>query len=467
MGLTIAVDFGSTYTKVAAVDFAKEELVGVSQSPRTVDSDMTIVLHKALENLRVKLGLERLEPERFVACSSAAGGLKVVAAGLVRILTTKAAEEAALGAGAKLIGTYAYGLSPHDVQEIEKISPDMILLAGGTDGGNKECLIHNAELLARSTLNVPIIVAGNRIASQEARTVLERSGKEPIVVDNVMPELEQLNVEPTRNVIRETFMKRIVHAKGLDKAQALVGEIIVPTPTAVLNGARLLAEGTEEESGMGELMVVDVGGATTDVDSIGLGRLTGDAILKGLQEPYLKRTVEGDLGIRWNAETILEKAGTKKFLDRIAELDASLTGRIDPEAAVKYLASHVDYTSKNDDDFCIDTCLASVAVDIGMSRHCGRIVEAYYPSGKVQFQYGKDLTNIKCLIGTGGIFAYGREPRQVLEAGCYNINEPESLRPLNPDYYIDESYILWAVGLLSELFPSAALRIMKKHLKKV
>ena len=150
MGITIAVDFGSTYTKVVAIDLDKEELLGVTQSPSTVDTDMTIALHKALEKLRIKLGVDDLKMDRIIASSSAAGGLNVVAAGLVRALTTKAAEEAALGAGAKLVGTYAYGLSSEDVREIEKMSPDMLLLTGGTDGGNKECLVQNASLIAAS-----------------------------------------------------------------------------------------------------------------------------------------------------------------------------------------------------------------------------------------------------------------------------------------------------------------------------
>jgi uncharacterized protein (TIGR01319 family) len=468
MGATIAIDFGSTYTKVVAIDLDKEELLGVTQSPSTVDTDMTIALRKALEKLRIKLGVDDLKMDRIIASSSAAGGLNVVAAGLVRALTTKAAEEAALGAGAKLVGTYAYGLSLEDVREIEKMSPDMLLLTGGTDGGNKECLVQNASLIAASALNIPVIVAGNKIASQEARIILEKGGKEPIVVENVLPELDQLNVEPTRAVMRDTFMKRIIHAKGLDKAQALVGEIIMPTPTAVLGGARLLAEGTEEEPGLGELVIVDVGGATTDVDSVAHGHpAEGDAIPKGLPEPYLKRTVEGDLGIRYNAETILEKSGKKNLLERLAALDDSLPGKIDLESAIKNLASHIDYTPQNDHDFCVDICLSCAAVETAMLRHCGRIEEAYFPTGKVRLQYGKDLTNIKCLIGTGGIFAYGREPRKVLESGCYNINHPESLRPRNPDYYIDEKYILYSVGLLSDIAPDVVLRIMKKYLKKL
>ncbi|MFC1905655.1 methylaspartate mutase accessory protein GlmL [Chloroflexota bacterium] len=468
MGLTLAIDFGSTYTKAVAVDLDKEELIGVAQSPSTVNTDMTIALHNALEKLRVNVDAGKINAERVIASSSAAGGLKVVAIGLVRALTTKAAEEAALGAGAKLIGTYSYGLSPADIIEIEQVAPDMILLAGGTDGGNSECIIHNAGLVAKSNLKSPIIIAGNKRASQEARTLLDEGGKYNIIVDNVLPELEILHVEPTRSIMRETFMQRIIHGKGLDRAQALIGDIIMPTPTAVLNGARLLAEGTDEEIGMGELVVVDVGGATTDVDSIAHGHPSNvDALFKGLPEPYMKRTVEGDLGIRYNAETIFEKVGKKDLMERLSCINKPLAEKMDIEASVKHLSSCVDTVPQDENDFCIDIALSCAAVDIAIGRHCGKIEEVYFPTGNVRLQHGKDLMEINNIIGTGGIFAYGRDSRRVLEAGCYNVKKPESLRPRKPEFYIDEFYILYAIGLLSEISPTAALRIMKSHLKKV
>lgn len=468
MGLTIAVDFGSTYTKVVAVDLAKEELIAVAQSPSTVDTDMTIAFRRAMEQLQLSIKAEKIKPEIILASSSAAGGLSVVATGLVKDLTAKAAEEAALGAGAKLTNVYSYGLNVNDIREIEEKQPDMILLTGGTDGGNQECIINNASLLAKSKLSVPFILAGNKLAVEEAKQQLELYGKEAMVVENVLPELDHLNIEPTRAAMRDTFMKRIIHAKGLDKARELVGEIIMPTPSAVLTGARLLAEGTEEESGMGSIVVIDVGGATTDIDSVASGDpISGEIVLKGLPEPYLKRTVEGDLGIRWNADTILQKMGRKKLIESISRIAESFRDEIDVGAAIRNLSCNVGFVPDNDMAYCVDTALACVAVEAAMKRHCGEIEEIYYPTGHTRIQHGKDLTTVGTVIGTGGIFTYGRDQRCVLEAGCFAKDSPESLRPINPKFFIDESYILFAIGLFSDICPTSALRIMKKHLKKI
>jgi uncharacterized protein (TIGR01319 family) len=229
----------------------------------------------------------------------------------------------------------------------------------------------------------------------------------------------------------------------------------------------LLAEGVEGEPGLGESIIVDVGGATTDVHSVANGFPSQeDIVMKGLPEPYVKRTVEGDLGIRYNANSILQIAGRKKIEERFAFSDR-VSGQIDVEAAVQHLSNHIGAVPQSEEEFLIDMSLASAAVDIATRRHAGRIEDVYFPTGKVRIQHGKDLMNIKSVIGTGGIFAYGKEPHRVLEAGCYHPGSPESLRPLDPEFFIDECYILFAVGLLAEVAPAKALRMMKKYLRKV
>ena len=468
MRLTLAIDFGSTYTKVVALDLAAEQLVGVAQAVSTVNTDITIGLRTALEKLQMAIGAEKLNTDRILACSSAAGGLRIVAAGLVRELTTKAAEEAALGAGGKIVGTYSYGLSPDDIGRIEQTAPDIILLTGGTDGGDDKVILHNAAALAACQLSSPVVIAGNKMVAQKAQSLLHGAGKYAIIVENVLPELDRLNVEPARGAIRDIFMQRITHAKGLDKAQALVGDIIMPTPMAVLKGATLLAQGTEEERGLGDLIIVDVGGATTDVHSVGHGYPSRQgAIVKGLPEPYVKRTVEGDLGIRYNARSILEIAGKKQIKEKMAFFNRPFPENIDLEASIEYLSTHIGAVPQNREQSLVDIGLASTAVDIATQRHAGKIEEVYFPTGKIWIQYGKDLTKTKYVIGTGGIFAYSQEPWRVLRAACYNQNNPQSLRPMDPEFFVDERYILYAVGLLAEVAPTEALRIMKKYLKSV
>ena len=464
MDITLLIDFGSTYTKVAALDLDSEELLGRTQSPTTVETDIMVGLSSALRQLEAATGLGVDQMATRLACSSAAGGLRMVAIGLVPELTAEAAKQAALGAGAKLISVYSFALTSRDIRELEGSSPDIILLAGGTDGGNSEFILRNASTLAASDISAPIVVAGNRAASDEVGNILEKGGKEAILTENVLPGLDRLNVEPARATIRDVFMRRIVHAKGLDGAESFVGQILMPTPMAVLSAARLLADGAGDERGLGELLLVDVGGATTDVHSVAEGRPRREGVvLRGIPEPYAKRTVEGDLGIRYNARTILDTVGKSAVLAH-----AGLEGvEVPLEDAVQLRSTHTEMVPEDEVGQAVDVGLARAATEVAVRRHAGSLESVYTPTGRVEIQHGKDLTEVQALVGTGGIFAWGKAPRRVLEAAQYDARDPLSLRPMQPKMYLDAPYILYAIGLLANVAPEKALRIAKAHLQEI
>jgi uncharacterized protein (TIGR01319 family) len=213
-----------------------------------------------------------------LASSSAAGGLRIAVVGNVPGLTVEAANQAALGAGAKIVGSTAFKLSHHQIAEIEQLRPDMILLTGGVDGGDTATILHNARVLADSVLSVPVVVAGNQSIAGEVAQILQTGKKETLPVQNVMPKAGTLAVESAREAIRQLFMERITHAKGLDEVKEFVS-VVLPTPMAVLEAVRLGADGTSEEKGWGDMLLVDVGGATTDVHSIGFGHPAGENVI--------------------------------------------------------------------------------------------------------------------------------------------------------------------------------------------
>ena len=150
MELILLIDFGSTYTKLTAVDPERADIAAAVKAPTTVETDIMDGLNAALDKLERALKGQNYRILEKIASSSAAGGLRMNAIGLVPELTAKAARDAALNSGAKLIGCYSYELTGSDIDEIENGKPDIILLAGGTDGGNKDVIIHNAGMLARS-----------------------------------------------------------------------------------------------------------------------------------------------------------------------------------------------------------------------------------------------------------------------------------------------------------------------------
>lgn len=462
MSTALLIDFGSTFTKLRAVDLDTSEIIGSGQGPSTVATDVSEGLNAALADLEARIG--GLPDFKYrLACSSAAGGLGMVTVGLVRELTAEAAKQAALGAGAKLTGAFSYGLTPADITEIEAQGPDIILLAGGTDGGNTDVILENAGKLAASVVACPIVVAGNRDAAPEAEGILKAAGKPVIVAANVMPEFGVLEVEPARTAIRKVFIDRIVHAKGIDKAADMLDAVLMPTPAAVLDGAKLLSEGVPGTPGLGALVVVDVGGATTDVHSVASGAPTGEGVIQhGLPEPHLKRSVEGDLGMRINALTIAEAAG----LDTIAVaagVDAGRAGKL-----LNALAGDIERLPEAGSDAArFDQALAAAALGLAVTRHAGSLSLVQTVTGPVSVQTGKDLSAIEILIGTGGVLAHGENPAATLAAGLADPAQPQSLKPKAPALLLDSDYVLFAVGLLAVVDPEAALTFGLAHMHAV
>ena len=453
----LLIDFGSTYTKVTAVDVEEEQVLGTAQSFTTIETDIGDGLAKALAILEEKTG--KLEFAETYACSSAAGGLRMITSGLVPELTGEAAKLASLGAGAKVIGIYAFQLTEDDIEDIKNQKPDIFLLVGGTDGGNTECILHNAKMLATLEPSFPIVIAGNRTAARQCARILE--GHELYICPNVMPKFGQLNIEPTQKQIREIFLDRIIQAKGLSKAAELLSDIMMPTPSAVLQAMNLLAQGCEGERGIGDLVAVDVGGATTDIYSIADGMPEAmNTVFKGLPEPYAKRTVEGDIGMRYSIHGIVEAAG----LSRIAQLSGLTESRV--TELVDMLRSNTETVPQGDDELeRLDYALASMAIEEAVRRHAGTIEETYTMMGLTYVQEGKNLTRVRQIVVTGGSLIHTRRTEEIAKHALYSPAQPASLRPKQADVWVDRSYILAAMGLLSGHYPQVALRIMKKELE--
>lgn len=456
----LLIDFGSTYTKLVAVDPHQETVLGTASAFTTADTDIGDGLRKALESLQVKTGV--LDFAYKLACSSAAGGLRMMVAGLVPELTAEAARLAALGAGAKIVRVFSYELSRRDLEEIEAEVPDIFLLTGGTDGGNQTCVRENARKLASLPITFPIIYAGNRSALDDCEALLKDF---PLTVcPNVLPRFGELRIGPVQEEIRALFLSRIVQAKGLTRTEELLSGILMPTPSALLAAVNLLADGTVEEPGLGELMAVDVGGATTDVYSIGYGEPDDSkVVLKGLEEPYAKRTVEGDIGVRYSISSLVEEVG----LEEIAR-DAGLP-LTETEALLDSISRDCARLPLSDQDHLrrLDDALAAGAVEVATRRHAGSLEEVYTPTGLAYVQTGKNLKGFRQLLLTGGCLIHTARPLLLASRALYSRQQAESLRPLEAEVFLDKSHILSAMGVLAEREPVLALRIMKKELARL
>lgn len=454
----LTVDFGSTYTKLTLIDVARAEIVATASAFTTITTDVLEGFNNAWQKILAQH--PDAHYDRLLSCSSAAGGLKMVALGLVPSLTSKAAKMAASSAGAKVVKTYAYEISHAEQEEIYEINPDLVLLCGGTDGGNKEVILANARRLAEIDRPFAIIAAGNKSASYDLEEIFAQCDKKCVVTENVMPEFGQINILPARQCIMDLFISRIIDAKGLGEVQKRAELEIIPTPFAVLKACELLSKGIDEEHpGWGDLMAVDLGGATTDIYSMTDGAPSMDNVLiKGIPEPYSKRTVEGDLGMRYSLKALEDETDVKAL--------ARAYG-VTPEAIVDWVercaASPDTVAEPGSQEQVIEEALAYSAVDIAVERHAGVISKVYTPIGEMFTLVGKDLTQVPRLIGIGGALINSSDPARILSGSRFNPQRYEYAKPKEPHFYLDKRYIIASMGLLSQVAPEVALTILQRE----
>jgi uncharacterized protein (TIGR01319 family) len=330
----LLADFGSTYTKLAAVEARTGRLLATASHPTTLDSDVMDGYDAALAGLTQ--ALPGTEFGQRLACSSAGGGLRLAVVGQERLISAEAGSRVALSAGARVVAVSTGELQ--SVRELALTRPDVILLVGGTDGGDESVLRRNAARLAASRLNVPVVVAGNVAARDDVVAIL--TARMPVLAaDNVLPDIGIVSPESARAMIRKVFLEHVIGGRRLSAGDRFEELVKAVTPDAVLEGVTTLAQAVAAGiPDSGDVLVVDVGGATTDVYSA-LAR-PGE---RGLWEPHAvtdlseRRTVEGDLGVRWSAPGVVAAAEVGKLdvegLASAAELRAAAPAHLPGDAA--------------------------------------------------------------------------------------------------------------------------------------
>jgi uncharacterized protein (TIGR01319 family) len=444
----VCADIGSTFTKVALVALPSGRLLATAAHPTTVDTDVLHGLDAAAAQAAAHAGdAAGVDPRAaWYVCSSAGGGLRLAVVGHEHLVTAQAGRRVALSAGARVVHVAAGKLSGEDVAALEQARPDMVLLVGGTDGGEAGTLLHNADALARAGRRRPVVLAGNADAREHATAVLTRAGTPVRATANVLPRIGQLHPAPARAAIREAFLRHVIGGKQLSRGPRLAGLLRAATPDAVLAAVELLADHDH-----GDLLLVDVGGATTDIYSAVTPDTDHDADATAEVAGVLMRarTVEGDLGVRWSAPGVVAAAADEKLLAN-GEAE-SLT------AAAQVLATAPGLLPAEDSARAHDHRLAALAAVVAVRRHARG--EA---TGPVR-RGGRDLRRVRCVIGSGGVLRHADDPEQLL-ATVVSDHAGGWALPRRAHTVVDTRYVLAAAGLLAGDHPQAALRLLREHL---
>lgn len=449
----LVAEIGSTTTVVNAFDGIETnepKFLGQGQAPTSVkEGDVNIGLQSAIEDMKKNLNIDEVEYKYMLATSSAAGGLRMTVHGLVYDMTVKAAREAALGAGANIHMVTSGKLTKVDMMKLNKIQPNIILIAGGVDYGEKETALYNSEVIAASDLDVPVIYGGNTAVVEDVRLIFETYGKEKNlhIVPNVYPKIDVLNIEPTREVIQNVFEKHITEAKGMEKIRELVNGSIIPTPGAVMNASKILKDV------IGDLVTIDVGGATTDIHSVTEGTEKVKKILIE-PEPIAKRTVEGDLGVFVNKKNVAEMIKIEKLAKELNIEMKEVEELIASDIAIPVTEKHKRFIER----------LTKEAVIISINRHAGGY-RTYFGGKSKTLAFGKDLTGVKWIVGTGGALTRLPAREEILkEIGM--CNKGDKLLPTpEAKILIDNDYIMASLGVLASVNKEASIKLLLKSLK--
>ncbi|MCM4082546.1 glutamate mutase L [Paractinoplanes hotanensis] len=402
MSTAVCVDVGSTYTKAALIDLSAGRLVRRAEVPTTTGGDVLTGLDQAVAAVG--------PGDEVYVCSSAGGGLRLAVVGYESLVTAEAGHRVGLSAGARVVHVAAGLLDGRAVAALRESRPDVILLVGGTDGGDGEVLLHNARRLGASRLRVPVVVAGNADVRAEAAALLTGRRVPVTVTGNVLPRIGVLDPAPARAAIREVFLRHVIGGKRLSRGARFASLVRAATPDAVLAGVELLADST----GSG-VLVVDVGGATTDVYSA----LVPDAESESGPRRdvagtlWRSRTVEGDLGVAVSAD------GTRAA------------------AVAEKLALPESVLLSGDNE------LAAAAATVALRRHARG-----HSSGPGQPRTGgRDLRDVRLVVGSGGVLRHGGGGF-VLDA-VLSDQSGGWVAPTSARAVVDEQYVLAAAGLLS------------------
>jgi uncharacterized protein (TIGR01319 family) len=422
----VCVDIGSTYTKAALVDVSAGKLLDTAQAPTTAD---------VVDGVLTATG--GLDGE-VVACSSAGGGLRLAVVGYEELISAEAGHRAALSAGARVVHVAAGRLDADALAALRAVAPDVVLLVGGTDGGEASVLRHNAAALASAALqgpsasvrglggsgvlswSVPVVLAGNSAVRSEVSGVLREGGLPVREADNVLPDIGRLAPESARTAVREVFLEHVIGGNRLSSDPRLKKWVRAVTPDAVLEGVSVLA-GLRRGADVPGVVVLDVGGATTDVycvpdpdaEQATLGR-------EAVGVPARRRTVEGDLGV----------------FSSVADLRA---------------AAVAEGLTVGDDPLSLGEAAATVA----LRRHL-RAEAAYGPGGA-------GARGVGLVVLSGGVFRHA-DPASVdmvvarLAADRGGAGSVLTGTPV----VVDRRYVLAAAGLLAAEHPAAAAGLLRE-----
>jgi uncharacterized protein (TIGR01319 family) len=474
MEYILATDVGSTTTKARFFGKINGEwrFISSGEAPTTVEEpyeDVTMGVRNAVREIEEITGHLILEKDGskivvpfkdnrgvdlYCSTSSAGGGLQMMVSGVMGSMTAASANKAAIGAGSIVMDVLATSdLRPDHVkiQRINNLRPDMILVAGGTDGGTTKQVVEAAELIKAAEprprfgagYELPILYAGNKDAIPLVSNLLEDDFAFTYV-ENLRPVLETENLEPARRAIHEMFMEHVMsHAPGYLKLMDWTDIDILPTPAGEGMAMQLIANVYKEN-----VLGVGLGGATTNIYSIFNDRFV--------------RSVSANLGMSYSVTNVLKETGVNNIIRWIPfQLD---TTKLKNMLGNKMIRPTI--IPQTLDMLILEHALAREALRLGLEHH--KTIATRLKGIHIQRTIGDifeqeieesyiHMMDIDIIAGTGGLLSHAPRRQQSMLI-LTDAFQPEGVTKL----FQDSVFMMPHLGVLSTVFAEAAWNIFDK-----
>lgn len=457
----LLIDVGSTSTKAHFIDGDRIETQYAETTVEKPNEDVMIGVRKAVEGIENRIKRKLFgKVDLLLATSSAGGGLQMLVGGLVRRITAWSAERTALSSGAIIMDILAVddGRSSYDrIEMIKSIRPDMILLAGGEDGGAVTAVARMAEIISTAepqgkyTEKIPLVYAGNVYAREHVENTLKNVAT-VYHTENVRPKIDEENPLPARNKIHELFMEHVMsRAPGYGKLTEFVDAPILPTPSAAHQMVNEMAKRWKVN-----VLAVDMGGATTDIFSVidgvenrtvsanlGMSYSMGNVFCKAGADK-VKRWIAGDISMETLKNMVMNKVLYPTSLPT-TDLQVSIESAIAREAMRLAFKYHIDFVEAKRAKYLIDVFGKHLKAEVPLPYRIAKV-------GKIDWEPGK----IDLIFGSGGTLSYA--PRDNALSMIIDAFEPAGVTNIG----VDSKFLLPHLGVLSTLEPTLAWELFEK-----
>ena len=371
----LAIDVGASVTRAVMFDVVEGQyrFVASGQAPTTAEApfkDIGIGVREAIINLQNIIGATLLGPQdnnliapsqpdgsgvdAVVATVSAGPTVKTVVVGLLSDVSVQSARRLAESTYSRVVETL--DLSDHrrpdqQMDSVVRSRPDLVVLAGGTDGGASRSIQKMLEAVGLACYLMPmekrpmVLYAGNQKLANDVQEMLGGHAGKLQISYNVRPSLETEDLAPASYELASLVMKlRQRQIKGIDELNLWSAGNILPTAFARGRMIRFLSKMYESTRG---LLSVNVGAAATSVAAGFAGELTlGVYPQFGLGENLagiLQYTEVEDI-LRWLQLDIAPNT-LREYLFQKSLYPSAIPATVDEQAIMQAIARQALYLS--------------------------------------------------------------------------------------------------------------------------